>query len=124
MSACAENFDTPAFFITVLKLFVEMLLNALHHPTVFLLQQHFTFAVVSLSILHLPFKLFHQSMYCSFTNNPNNDNPSSKLAAASFMGLVSYKYYHKKTFSLHCISYSRKAKPVYFPQKVFFVSTY
>ena len=104
MSACTNNFDTPTFLITALTLLVEMLLIALQNHTVFLLEQHFTFAVVSLLMWHLLFKLLRQSKYFSFTRNPNNANLPSKLAATSFVGLISYKQYKKVLCITHyCI---------------------
>ena len=92
-----------------------MFLIALRYHTVFLLEQRFTFAVLSLLIWYLLFKLFHQSMYFLFTRKAN---PSSKLGATPFMGLISYTYYHKKSFILNCISYSRTAKQFTSLQKV------
>jgi len=50
MSGCTDNFDTQAFVITVLELFVQTLLIVFHHHKVFLLVQNFTFAVALLLI--------------------------------------------------------------------------
>lgn len=65
------------------------------------------------------FVLLHQSKYCSFARNSKDGNPSSKLAAFPFIEIISYKYFHIKSFALLCIAYSRTAKTIYIPQTSF-----
>jgi hypothetical protein len=84
------------FLISVLKLFVETLLIALQYHIIFLLEQHFTFAVASLLTWNLLFNFFQQSIYRGSGRNSNKGNPSSKLATILFMGYFPYKYFHKE----------------------------